>query len=50
VSRIRKWLLFARLAQNLGRIPRPSEVIEFCDVTRAAAQRMVREYIGVIGP
>lgn len=50
MSRIRKWLLFARLVQQLGRIPRPLEVMAYCDVTRAAAQRMVREYIDVIRP
>jgi hypothetical protein len=44
MSRIRTWLLFARLTQVLGRSPRTAEVIEWCNVTGAAARRMIRAF------
>lgn len=47
MSRIRTWLLFARLVQLLGVVPTVTQIIEHCDVTRAAAQRMRREYLRI---
>ena len=46
MSRIRTWLLFARLVAECP-VPTVNKIIEQCDVTRAAAQRMRREYIRI---
>lgn len=40
--RLERWLRLGIEFQKLGRMLTVSEIIELCDVTRAAAQRMRR--------